>query len=148
MKIAWRSATILFILLSAAAAARGSDDAVEARVFYEKVVKAQPANANAHFDLGNVYLQEKRYSDALGQYEKVGKPVALAASRMDSYYFNKAICYAGLDRMADAVRSLEDCLKVNPKNQEAESLLEIYKEKTEIVLSPPAQNETGGGTPP
>ena len=136
MKIVWGLSLCLFFAVEIMAVAQGADDAGEARIFYEKVVKAQPANANAHFDLGNVYLQEKRYSDALGQYEKVGKPVALAASRMDSYYFNKAICYAGLDRMADAMRSLEDCLKVNPKNQEAESLLKIYKEKTEIALSP------------
>ena len=110
-------------------AAQAAENAEDSKKFYEKVVQMQPGNANAHFDLGNVYLREKRYDDALIQYQKVGK-TGLAALRMDNYYFNLAVCYAGLGRMPDAVRSLEKCIKVNPRNQEAIDLLDIYKAQT------------------
>ena len=40
-------------------------------------------------------LRDKRYDDALIHYEKAGK-LGLAALRMDNYYFNLSVCYAGL----------------------------------------------------
>ena len=100
----------------------------DAKQFYESVVRAQPGNANAQFDLANVYLVDKRYDDALGHYERAGR-LGLAAARMDSYYFNLSVCYAGLGNMENAVKSLERCIKVNPGNQEAKNLLEIYRAK-------------------
>jgi tetratricopeptide (TPR) repeat protein len=99
----------------------------DAKQFYENVVRAQPGNANAHFDLANVYLVEKRYEDALKHYQAAGRLGGLAAARMPNYYFNLSICYAGLGDMGEAVKSLERCIKVNPGNQEAKNLLEIYK---------------------
>jgi len=116
---------ILFFTVSVLAA----EDAGQTARFYERVVRMQPGNPNAQFDLGNIYLSEKRYDDALAHYEKVNK-TGLAAARMDSYYFNRSVCYAGLGRMSDAVRSLEECLKINPGYQEARDLLEIYKDKS------------------
>jgi tetratricopeptide (TPR) repeat protein len=113
--------TVIFV-----ASASAAENAADTKKFYEKVVAMQPANGNAHFDLGNAYLLEKRYDDAFSQYEKAGK-LGLAASRMDSYYFNLSVCYAGLGKMNEAVRSLEECIKVNPKNQEARDLLILYR---------------------
>ena len=138
-----RNMIILFSLLGMTATAHGVENPQDAKKFYEKVVQVQPGNANAQFDLGNVYLSEKRYEDALRHYKKVGNS-GLASSRMDSYYFNVAVCYAGLGRMGDAVSSLEQCIRVNPNHQEARDLLAIYKN----ALSPPARNQVGGGTPP
>ena len=117
--------TISLFLASGVSAVENNADA---KRFYEDVVRAQPANGNAHFDLANVYLIEKRYDDALIHYEKAGR-LGLAAARMDSYYFNLSVCYAGLGNMTEAVKSLERCVKVNPGNQEARNLLEIYKAK-------------------
>ena len=119
---------VLSVIISFARAAYSAETAADTKRFYEKVVKMQPGNANAHFDLGNAYLAEKRYEEALVHYEKAGH-IGLAASRMSSYYFNIAVCYAGLGRMDDAVRSLEKCLKIDPGNSEAKSLLALYKNK-------------------
>ncbi len=106
-----------------------AESAEDAKRFYEKVVLTQPANANAHFDLGNVYLSENRYNDALDQYEKAGA-IGLASSRMGSYYFNKSVCFAGLGRMHDAVDCMEKSIKADPGNKQAEELLCIYKNRT------------------
>ena len=119
-------ASLLAMILPLPDSVSAAENAADTKKFYEKVVQLQPGNANAHFDLGNVYLREKRYDDALGHYEKAGK-IGLAASRMDSFYFNLSLCYAGLGRMDYAVRSLEDCIKVNPVHREAKDLLAIYK---------------------
>ena len=124
----WGLSLFILILSFFTTSVYCAEDAENAKLFYEKVVQTQPGNKNAQFDLGNVYLMEKRYEDALSHYEKVGKS-GLAAARMESYYFNMSVCYAGLGRMDDAVRSLEACVKLNPGNQEARELLDIYKSK-------------------
>ena len=134
---------VAYSLLGMTATTQCVENAEDTKRFYEKVVQMQPNNANAHFDLGNAYLLEKRYDDALGHYKDAGR-LGLAVSRMDSYYFNLSVCYAGLGRMDDAVKSLEECIKINPNHQEAKDLLDIYKNQ----LSPPARSLTGGGTPP
>ena len=126
MKIAAKGIAIFLILFGMTIAVQAAENAEDSKRFYEKVVQMQPGNANAHFDLGNVYLREKRYDDALIHYEKAGS-LGLAALRMDNYYFNLSVCYAGLNRMDDAVKSLEKCIKANPKHQEARDLLSIYK---------------------
>ena len=123
-----RICAVIAIMLLYTTAAQCAENAENAKFFYEKVVQTQPDNKNAQFDLGNVYLMEKRYEDALSRYEKVGKS-GLAALRMGSYYFNLSVCYAGLGRMEEAVISLEACIKLNPGNQEARELLDIYKSK-------------------
>ncbi len=131
-------------ILSMAITAQCAQTAGDAKKFYEKVVQIQPDNANARFDLGNVYLADKRYEDALKNYDKIGK-TGLASSRMDSYYFNRAVCYAGLGRIEDAVKSLGQCIRANPGNRDAKNLLEIYKNK----LSPFRHcSLTGGADPP
>ena len=122
-----RCVCVFIITLLFAVGAYATENAADSKKFYEAAVKAQPKNANAHFDLGNVYLREKRYDEALLHYEKARSLGGLAVSRMDNYYFNLSVCYTGLGRMDDAVKSLEECIKVNPRHQEARDLLNIYK---------------------
>ncbi len=119
---------VLIVMIFFAIEALAAENPEDSKRFYEKVVQMQPDNVNAQFDLGNVYLADKRYEDALSHYDKVGK-AGLAVSRMENYYFNRAVCYVGLGRMDDAVRSLEACIKANPGNRDAKDLLEIYRSK-------------------
>ncbi|MDO8525271.1 MAG: tetratricopeptide repeat protein [Candidatus Omnitrophota bacterium] len=123
-----KSSAAAVSFLSIAVTARCAESAGDTKKFYEKVVQIQPGNANARFDLGNVYLADKRYEEAIRHYDEAGK-TGLAASRMDSYYFNRAVCYAGLGKMDDAVKSLEQCIEANPGNRDAKDLLELYKSK-------------------
>ena len=126
-RLFWMLCTLVMTVLvpSIVMAAENNSDA---KRFYEDVVRVQPKNGNAHFDLANVYLVEKRYNDALVHYGKAAR-LGLAAARMDSYYFNLSVCYTGLGDMEHAVQSLEKCIKANPANQEAKNLLEIYRAK-------------------
>lgn len=119
----------LLLLFFCASGAFAAENAADSKRFYEAAVKAQPRNANAHYDLGNVYFMEGRYADALTRYLEAGK-LGLAAARMGNYYFNVSVCYAKLGNMSDAVRSIESCLKVEPDHENAKELLNIYKNKT------------------
>lgn len=119
---------VIAIILFFAAETLAIENLEQTKQFYEKVVETQPANANAHFDLGTVYLAEKRYDEALVHYRNAEK-LGFASSRMDSYYFNVAVCQAGLGQMEEAVSSLEKCVGINPDNKEAKDLLMLYRGK-------------------
>jgi len=121
---------IIFLsILFFTAGAYAAENAVDSKRFYEAAVKAQPKNANAHYDLGNVYFLEERYADALTHYLEAGK-LGIAAARMSNYYFNVSVCYAKLGNVDEAVKSVEACLKIDPDRKSAKDLLAIYKSKT------------------
>ena len=114
------------LMLLFAVGAYAAENAEDSKKFYEAAVKAQPKNANAHYDLGNVYFMEERYADALANYLEAGS-LGLAAVRMGNYYFNVSVCYAKLGDTDEAIRSVEACLKIDPDRKSAKDLLAIYK---------------------
>lgn len=118
--------TVIVMMLLFAVAAYGAENAEDSKRFYEKVVQMQPGNANAHFDLGNVYFMEERYADALTHYLEAHS-LGLAATRMSNYYFNVSVCYAKLGKTEEAIKSIEACLKIDPGHKDAKDLLVLYK---------------------
>ena len=121
---------IVALMLLFAVRAYAAENAADSKKFYEAAVKAQPKNANAHYDLGNVYFMEERYADALANYLDAGS-LGLAAVRMGNYYFNVSVCYAKLGDMDEAIRYVEACLKIEPDRKSAKDLLAIYKSQAE-----------------
>lgn len=116
------------MILVITSAAYAVENAEETKRFYEAVVRAQPQNPNAHYDLANVYLAEGRYAEALEHYCEANR-IGLAASRMENYYFNSSVCYSKVGKMDEAIDSMEACLKVNPEHNGAKELLALYKDK-------------------
>lgn len=98
----------------------------EAEKIFNKILAVEPENANAHFDLGNTYLAQKKYSKALNHYKEANR-LGLDGG-MDSYYFNLSLCYAGLGNNKEAMKCLEKCLKLNSNYQGAKDMLEMVKE--------------------
>jgi len=105
---------------------KGEGKYSEAEKIFNKILAVEPENANAHFDLGNTYLVQKKYNKALNHYKKANR-LGLDGG-MDSYYFNLSLCYAGLGNNKEAIRCLEKCLELNPDYQGAKSVLEMVKE--------------------
>lgn len=96
----------------------------EAEILFEKIINADPDNANAYFDLGNLYCIEKKYDAAISCYKKAigfGLPQEL----MDMYHFNLSVCYTGLGDYEGAISSLQECLTINPKYEGAKELLDM-----------------------
>ena len=110
--------------------ALAAENATDSKKFYEAAVKAQPKNANAHYDLGNVYFMEERYADALANYLEAGS-LGLAAVRMGNYYFNVSVCYFKLGKTEEAIRSVEACLKIDPGRKSARDMLAVYESSIE-----------------
>jgi len=138
--ISARAIVLVTVFLAAgftgiASGANSAGDGPGAKKFYEAVVKAQPKNANAHYDLANAYLVEGRYAEALEHYEEANR-LGLAASRMGNYYFNASVCCSKIGKIDEAIGYIEACLEVDPDHSGARALLAIYKSK-----------KAGNGTP-
>ncbi len=107
----------------------------EAEDLFKKIVLLDPKNPNAQFDLGNVYLFQKRYAEATKQYEKA-KELGLADEFIADYYFNISMCHGGLGNSKEAIGSIKQCLKINPEYPSAKDLLGLYKDGKNFEVEP------------
>jgi type IV pilus assembly protein PilF len=80
----------------------------EARECYAKALALRPAFPDVHANLGNLYMDQKRYDDAIGQYEIAlndvlyGAPY-IAHGNMGWAYFKKGDTKSALDHLKAAV---------------------------------------------
>ena len=77
-------------------------------------MRINPKSADAQFNLGFVYFSQKRYEDALRQYEKV---VKLNPPYLADVFYNLSACYEQMKRKADAVATLRRGLRAVPKSE-------------------------------
>lgn len=99
----------------------------EAEVIFKQIIAIQPENPNAHFDLGNVYLHQHKYTETMNYYEKAIK-LGLSEEHMLMYHFNLSMCYIDLGRNKEAIHHLRECLKINPDYTEAKNLLGMVED--------------------
>ncbi len=82
------------------------------------------ANSEAGFILGNLFLSEEKYAQALEAFEKT----LSAAAYRDEVYEHAAVSALGQKDIAKAVRYFRSTLQLNPFNLEAyETLAELVK---------------------
>ncbi len=108
----------------------------EAEILLKQIINIQPDNPNAHFDLGNVHLYQKRYDEAINRYKEAIR-LGLDKKFIADYYFNLSICYAGMGNSERAIASVEQCLKINPDYESAKDLLDLYKSGGNMVKIEP-----------
>jgi 4-amino-4-deoxy-L-arabinose transferase-like glycosyltransferase/cytochrome c-type biogenesis protein CcmH/NrfG len=98
-----------------------------AETVFRKTIEIDPYLAPAYFNLGSVLVGQKRYCEALDQYE--------AALRIDPDYELTAtwaaMMYEELDQWEEALKKWEMVLQINPNNEQARSKVEQAKQKIE-----------------
>ena len=90
--------------------ARKNTPAAEAD--FAKAFALYPANTEAGFRLGNLFLSEQKYDKALPVYEKAMS----AAAYYDQVYYHAALAALGENDHAKAVRYLRETLRLDPFN--------------------------------
>ncbi|MBI2626340.1 MAG: tetratricopeptide repeat protein [Candidatus Nealsonbacteria bacterium] len=78
----------------------------------ENVVKENPYNIEARFQLGRLYFNNKRIDDAIGQFQVV---VILVPSHSNAHY-SLGVAYAAKKEIQSAVQEFEKVLELNPGN--------------------------------
>lgn len=94
-------------------------DMPKAQENLSRALSLYPANTEAGLRLGNLYLKEGKYKEALAVYEKA----AAAAGYYDELYFNAALAALGASDEEKAVRYLTQNIKLNPYNLQAYDML-------------------------
>lgn len=113
-----------------------TDDAV---FYLKKAIELDDKNYKAHYNLGNIYFDEKQYNSAIKEYNKV-----LKIKKDFAYaHFNKGCCFLAKDSLINARYEFGLAIKANPnepsfyynlaytnkllnKPKKAQEALEIY----------------------
>jgi len=84
---------------------------IDDAVFYlKKAIEADDKNYKAHYNLGNIYFDEKQYNSALKQYNKV-----LKIKKDFAYaHYNKGCCFLAKNSLINARYEFGLAIKANP----------------------------------
>jgi tetratricopeptide (TPR) repeat protein len=86
-------------------------------------LRYQPENANAHFNLGNVFATSEKWSEAADQYAAALQMVTNNAA----IYYGCGLANARLGRRAEAIRLLTEALRLNPGDMKARRELQALQ---------------------
>ena len=90
-----------------------NDKAVDA---YQKVIAADPTNADLHNNLGSVYADMRKIPEAQAEFQKAAEMNPAGASR---YYYNLGVIMVNSNNMDAAAQALKKCIDLDPKNADA-----------------------------
>ena len=89
-------------------------DPAKAEALLLKAVEANPESVKAHFNLGLLYVQEKKYQEAIDQYKRVSE---LDPEHTDAF-FNLGYLYAMSKDYGDAEKMYERVVELKPAYQD------------------------------
>jgi tetratricopeptide (TPR) repeat protein len=93
---------------------------------YETALRLDPRLASAHYDLAQLYLQEKRYQEALGSFQKAAE----LDPTLSQAQLGMALALEGLKDEANAVGHFEQYLAARPDDLETRfHLARLYLEQ-------------------
>ena len=98
----------------------------EAEVSYRKAVEKNPRNAQAHYNLGNALLGQRKDSAAVVQFENAAKQETNVMRKAQSYHNIGVICQ-GQKQYAQAIEAYKEALRNNPTDDETRYNLELCK---------------------
>ena len=89
----------------------------DAEVAYKKSIATYPENPKAIYNLANTMMQQKRYKEAIKQYDYLAKSSKSNKMRAQSYH-NIGNSFMGLKKLQKAIDAYKNALRINPKDEE------------------------------
>jgi len=99
----------------------------EAEVAYKTSVATYPNKPKAIYNLGNAMMQQKRYKEAISQYDYLTKSAKSNSLRAQSFH-NIGNAHMGLKDFQKAVDAYKNSLRINPKDEETRYNLALAQE--------------------
>ena len=100
-----------------------NNDFKESAKLYGKLLKDKQT-PELHYDLANSLYKQKKYKEALKEYEQINSK---DSSLMFKKYYNEGNAYAYMKKYDEAIKAYEKALKINPKDEDAKHNLELIK---------------------
>lgn len=97
-----------------------------ALAFMEDAIAQNPERMQYRLVRGHIYLEMKKYKEALEEYEAAGE----AYKEWPELYYNRACAYEGLNEEEPAIENFKKTLEIDDKYRKAnEKLGSLYREK-------------------
>lgn len=90
---------------------------------YKNVLRKDPANNTARFNLANALQRQNELNEANKNYDEVVKDASLNSLRSDANY-NKALAYLKAKDLLKAITAFKESLKENPEDDDARENLQ------------------------
>lgn len=97
-------------------------------------------NDKAQFNLGDVYYQQKNFEEATRSFQSVADRNVPKDIEADSYY-NLGNSMMEQQKYAEAFNAYKNCLKINPKDEDARYNLEYARQKMIMQQQQQQQNQ-------
>lgn len=102
----------------------------QAGKLYQSVLKADPGNKVARFNLGNIAYRQNQYDEAAAKYEQVTSAKDVAKKDLAAAQNNKGLSYANNKDLEKAIASFKQSIRENPYDEEVRNnLLKALQEK-------------------
>ncbi len=99
----------------------------DAEVSYKKSMATHPGNPKAIYNLANAMMLQKRYKEAITQYDYLAKNAKSNSLKAQSHH-NIGNAQMGLNDYQKAVDSYKNSLRINPKDEETRYNLALAQE--------------------
>ncbi len=122
-----------------AEAALADNDMATAEANYRKAIAKDPANAEAKYNLGNLYYNKEITAQALDRHRDAATTAEEKPLKHDAFH-NQGNAYMKQKKYSEAVEAYKQSLRNNPKDDETRYNLALAKKMLEEE-----QKEGGGG---
>jgi len=99
----------------------------DAEVSYKKSVATNPGNPKSVYNLANSIMQQKRYKEAISQYDYLAKNAKSKQLKSQSFH-NIGNANMGLNDYQKAVDAYKNSLRINPRDEETRYNLALAQE--------------------
>ncbi|MFT3979683.1 MAG: VWA domain-containing protein [Ferruginibacter sp.] len=103
--------------------AYGKKDYAAAATEYNKVVKKNPDNATAQYNLGNALYKGDKKEEAVEAYDKSISKLNTPVEKSNAYY-NKGVVLQNGNKLPECIDAYKQALKLDPNNEDARQNLQ------------------------
>lgn len=118
--------------------ALADNDMASAEAYYRKAIAKDPANAEARYNLGNLYYNKEINTEAVERHGQAANVAEAKPLKHDSFH-NRGNAFMKQKKYKEAVEAYKNSLRNNPKDEETRYNLALAKKMME------EEEKKGGG---